>query len=111
MLHQQLGGKSSRPRRVEDPLNSFVPALSPLNRCLAEDTFSLAAFMRRIPFPSSTLFIFLTASLHILLAPYTKVEESFTLHATHDVLAYGLEPRHLPKVSSLFHPTSTADHH
>lgn len=32
---------------------------------------------------------FTVAYLHVLLAPYTKVEESFTLHAVHDVLAYG----------------------
>ncbi|KAL5504359.1 PIM1 [Sanghuangporus vaninii] len=34
--------------------------------------------------------ILLTAWSHVVLTPYTKVEESFNLHATHDVLVYGL---------------------
>ncbi|WWC58720.1 uncharacterized protein I303_101264 [Kwoniella dejecticola CBS 10117] len=34
---------------------------------------------------------FIVTFAHVFLSPYTKVEESFTLHAVHDVLAYGLD--------------------
>ncbi|THH12420.1 hypothetical protein EW146_g7714 [Bondarzewia mesenterica] len=37
------------------------------------------------------LLILATGWMHVLLAPYTKVEESFNLHATHDVLIYGYD--------------------
>jgi alpha-1,6-mannosyltransferase len=39
---------------------------------------------------SSDALIFVTAWTHVLLAPYAKVEESFNIHAIHDVLMYGV---------------------
>jgi alpha-1,6-mannosyltransferase len=43
--------------------------------------------------------LYIVAWAHVLLAPYTKVEESFTLHAIHDLLFYGGDPDALQKVS------------
>lgn len=42
--------------------------------------------------------LLLTAWTHVALAPYTKVEESFNLHAVHDVLMYGVRPDGLHNV-------------
>lgn len=44
--------------------------------------------------------IYAIAWTHVLLAPYTKVEESFTLHALHDLLLYGGSSDALQKVRS-----------
>ncbi|OWZ30790.1 alpha-1,6-mannosyltransferase [Cryptococcus neoformans AD2-60a] len=42
-----------------------------------------------------SLLPFLVTFAHVFLSPYTKVEESFTLHAVHDVLAFGFNPHNL----------------
>jgi alpha-1,6-mannosyltransferase len=45
------------------------------------------------------LVLLATAWGHVFLAPYTKVEESFNLHAVHDVLMYGISPDAFENVS------------
>ncbi|KAJ1307295.1 hypothetical protein OPQ81_001405 [Rhizoctonia solani] len=48
--------------------------------------------------------IFFVAWTHIFLAPYNKVEESFNLHATHDILAYGITREALPNYDHFVFP-------
>ncbi|KAG8762839.1 dolichyl-P-Man:Man(7)GlcNAc(2)-PP-dolichol alpha-1,6-mannosyltransferase [Ceratobasidium sp. 423] len=50
------------------------------------------------------LSILLVAWAHIFLAPYNKVEESFNLHATHDILAYGVTQEALPNYDHFVFP-------
>ncbi|WVQ97304.1 hypothetical protein IAU59_004415 [Kwoniella sp. CBS 9459] len=52
---------------------------------------SLPRVRRKVLNALPNLAPFIVTFAHVLLAPYTKVEESFTIHAVHDVLAYGLD--------------------
>ena len=53
--------------------------------------------MRLVPRVEEALVV-LVYSAHVLLVPGTKVEESFTLHATRDVVVRGTSPLALPHV-------------
>ncbi|KAJ3555425.1 hypothetical protein NM688_g2582 [Phlebia brevispora] len=48
--------------------------------------------------------LLLTGCAHVYLAPYTKVEESFNLHATHDVLMYGIGQKALSNYDHFVFP-------
>ncbi|KAI0750080.1 Alg9-like mannosyltransferase family-domain-containing protein [Daedaleopsis nitida] len=50
------------------------------------------------------LVILVTSLGYVSFAPFTKVEESFNLHATHDVLAYGVRSANLHKYDHFVFP-------
>lgn len=58
--------------------------------------------MERIPPFVWQLVTLSLITLHIFLAPYTKVEESFNLQASHDLLSYG--PQNVAKYDHLEFP-------
>ncbi|EJD51119.1 hypothetical protein AURDEDRAFT_143051 [Auricularia subglabra TFB-10046 SS5] len=53
----------------------------------------LIRIIRLIPDAS----FFAVILLHVWIAPFNKVEESFNLHATHDILVYGLAPHRVAR--------------
>ncbi|KAI6125109.1 glycosyltransferase family 22 protein [Pisolithus croceorrhizus] len=67
--------------------------------------------MARAPSPAGLirglfldLLLLVTSWAYVFLAPYSKVEESFNLHATHDVLMYGVGSESLLKYDHKIFP-------
>ena len=50
--------------------------------------------------PIADVMMFAVGCAHVYFAPYTKVEESFNLHAIHDILMYGVDKEAILKVSA-----------
>ena len=84
-MWQRLESKAltlGRRRHPEtDPARSALPSPRPMSLVL-------------------NVLIFAVAWTHVLLAPYTKVEESFNLHAIHDLILHGGHADALQKVKN-----------
>ncbi|WRT64150.1 uncharacterized protein IL334_001079 [Kwoniella shivajii] len=59
-------------------------------------TVSPGVFRRKLINAAPNVLPFIITFSHVCISPYTKVEESFTLHAVHDVLSYGFDESNLP---------------
>ena len=66
----------------------FVDVFSSF-RCHANN--SSMRFLKHLELLPAFIVSVLASFFHLLIAPYTKVEESFTLHAVWDILTYGLD--------------------
>ncbi|KAF9304648.1 dolichyl-P-Man:Man(7)GlcNAc(2)-PP-dolichol alpha-1,6-mannosyltransferase [Mortierella antarctica] len=77
------------------------------NGHIAHRTTSINSQGYRISFPTDTILngaVLGLIFLHVLIAPYTKVEESFNLQATHDILTMGISDASVQQYDHLFFP-------
>lgn len=101
MIKSKSTRSSSFGRLLHTAILSQTEMTSTASRTTRSDELNdtMPASIKRKLINVSPLYLSLAVTYgHVFLSPYTKVEESFTLHAVHDILAYGQQPGHLSQV-------------
>ncbi|KAG0033255.1 dolichyl-P-Man:Man(7)GlcNAc(2)-PP-dolichol alpha-1,6-mannosyltransferase [Podila clonocystis] len=78
-----------------------------VNEHIDHKTTAISSLRYRFSFPTDTIVngaLLGLIFLHVLIAPYTKVEESFNLQATHDILTMGISDASVKHYDHLFFP-------
>ena len=100
---QRSGNKSTSPSTT---LDSTADAGLPAEEV---STAEKARLQRPAPLFFGWLVLpFIVTFAHIVLSPYTKVEETPALHAVHDILKFGPHPRSIAKVGPVTGSTPAA---
>lgn len=129
VLHIALVRLTSQMRQLHLPLSPHSSQLHVLPATVSSSTdspFSSPVFKHIRPsrpysFPEKSplqiydklwyILPFLMTSLHVVVSPYTKVEETPALHAVHDILAHGIGLDALQQVNTPSTSTVSTDDH
>ena len=91
-----------RDYRLAEPHTKPRPGTGPVRDPAISRDYRLAKLPTKLSPFVQDLALLAIAWGHVFLAPYTKVEEGFNLHAVHDVLMYGVDPNAVRNVSAGF---------